>query len=126
MGDGGATEVFTKVPGMKAVGSIGDEAPLVEVTTIDSDGKEYISGIIDGQELELTANYEKTDADQTVFRDAAKARTAHNFEIVYNNGVKASLNLLLLGFKMNEPEGEGALTFTVKAKQNGVTVWSES
>lgn len=126
MGDGAGSEVFTKVPGMKAIGTIGDEAPLVDVTPIDANGKEYISGIIDGQELELTANYEKTDADQTVFRDAAKARTAHNFTIVYNNGVKASLNLLLLGFKMNEPDGEGALTFTVKAKQNGLTVWSES
>lgn len=126
MGDGAETEAFTLVPRIKAIGAIGDEAPLVDVTTLEDEGKEYISGIIDGQEIEIVGNYEKDDPQQTIFRTAAKNRTAHNFEIAYNNGVTASLNLVLLGFKMNEPDGEGALTFTVKAKQNGLTTWTEA
>jgi hypothetical protein len=126
MGDGGETEAFTLVPRIKQIGTIGDEAPLVDVTTLEDEGKEYISGIIDGQEIEIVGNYEKDDSQQTLFRTAAKNRTKHNFEIAYNNGVTASLNLVLLGFKMNEPDGEGALTFTVKAKQNGLTTWTEA
>jgi len=126
MGDGEETESFTLVPRIKAIGPIGDEAPLVDVTTLEDEGKEYISGIIEGQELEIVGNYEKDDPQQTVFRTAAKNRTKHNFEIAYDNGVTAGLNLVLLGFKMNEPDGEGALTFTVKAKQNGLTTWTEA
>lgn len=125
MGDGAATEVFTLVPKMKNIGAVGGETPLVDVSTLEDDGMEYIAGVEEGQEMEITGIYVVDNTDQKAFRDAAKARSKKNFEVEYKNGVKATLNLTLLGFKVNEPEKDQALTFTVKAKQNGIAQWVE-
>jgi len=118
--------VLILIPGVKSIGAIGEEAPLVETTALENTAKQYIAGIIDGEEKELTANYEEKSAEQKAFRDAAKAREQRDIEIHYPNGAVAKFKLLYLGFKMNEPETEAALTFTVKAKQIGETDWSEA
>ena len=104
MSDMEETPTFTNIPGAKSSGTIGEETPTVEVTPMEALSKRYIAGIQDGDEKEITCIYEKDDQEQKKFRDAAKARETRNFKVVYSNGATADINLVLLGFKMNEPE----------------------
>ncbi|WDE11345.1 phage tail tube protein [Thalassomonas haliotis] len=126
MSDMEQTPVFTAIPGVKTIGTIGEETPTVEVTSLADTAKQYIAGIVDGEEKEITVNYLKSDAEQKTFREAARAKETRDFEIEYPDGTKATMSMLLLGYKMNEAEMEAALTFTVKAKQVGTTTWTEA
>ena len=126
MSDMESVATFTAIPGVKTIGTIGEETPTVEVTSLADTAKQYIAGIVDGEEKEITVNYLKSDAEQKTFRDAARGKETRDVQIEYPDGTTAKFSLLLLGFKMNEAEMEAALTFTVKAKQVGVTTWVEA
>ncbi|MCL1126709.1 phage tail tube protein [Shewanella surugensis] len=116
---------YTRVPGVNAIGSAGDEVPAIDITEISDTSMQYMAGIGEGEEKEITVRYEAKDPVQKRFRDTAKANERCDFMIAYIDGTTAQFNLLLLGFKMNEPEKDNAVTFTVKAKQNGKTIWTE-
>lgn len=114
-----------KIPEVRTIGDTGSESPLVETTPIDKLAKEYIAGISDGDEKDIVCNHLRDDPVQKEFREAARNRENRDFEVEFPNGVTASFTMTLLSYRMNNPEAEQALQFTVKAKVSGEVVWSE-
>lgn len=121
----GPSAEFTLLPGVRSIGDTGQERPLVETTPIDKLSKEYIAGMKDGDEKDIMFNYEVADATQKAFRDAARAGEVAQIQIEYPNGVTAEFNLLLLSFRVMNPESEAALQVAVKSKVSGDIVWTE-
>jgi hypothetical protein len=119
-------EEFTLLPGARSIGDTGAERPLVETTPLDKLDKEYIAGMKDGDEKDIVFNYEVADATQKSFRDAARAGTAVDIELEYPNVAKATFSLLLLSFRVLNPESEQALQCSVKAKVSGPVTWDET
>lgn len=120
----GETE-FTLLTGVRSIGDTGQERPLVETTPLDKTSKEYIAGMKDGDEKDIMFNYEVTDEAQKAFRDAAKAGVNCQIEIEYPNEVKAQFEMVLLSFRVPNPEAEAALQVAVKAKVSGDVNWTE-
>lgn len=119
-----ATE-FTLLPGVRSIGDTGAERPLVETTPLDKLDKEYIAGMKDGDEKDIVCNYEALDAAQATFRTAAQAGQNVDVEVEYPNGVTAQFALVLLSFRVLNPESEQALQFSVKTKVSGPVTWTE-
>lgn len=118
-------EQLVLIPEVRTIGDTGSESPLVETTPIDKTAKEYIAGISDGDEKDIVCNYLRDCPVQREFRDAAKNRENRQFGVEFPNGVEASFTMTLLSMRMNNPEAEQALQFTVKAKVSGEVVWAE-
>ena len=120
--DEGTTWLILK--GTKSIGKVGEMAPPVEVTDLDDDEPQYIPGFVKPGEKELVNNFEKDDADQKTFRDAADARSKCWFRFTYQSGRIGLAKSVLLGYEQNEVNREEAETFTTKFQQNGKTDWS--
>lgn len=118
-------EEYIHIPGITTIGDTGSESPAVERNALEFEDKQYIPGLADGDDRDIVGEYEN-DANQKKFRDAAKNREIREFQIEYPNGVKAEFTLALLGFRMNNPEKENILSFTVKSKVNGETAWTDA
>ena len=127
--DTSATETPTwlQVKGIKTMGDTGEEAPLVDVTTIDVTSKEYIAGILDGAEKEITGNLELTDPGQDAFIIKAKARAQAKIKIEFPTTpvTICTMTLQMLGFHIPQPEMEQALQFKTKGKVTGGVTWTE-
>ncbi|MDP2715540.1 phage tail tube protein [Rheinheimera sp.] len=116
---------FILLPGVRSIGDTGAERPLVETTPLDKLDKEYIAGMKDGDEKDIVCNYEAMDATQKTFRDAARAGTTIEVEIEYPNAVTAAFSLVLLSFRVLNPESEQALQFSTKTKVSGPVTWTD-
>lgn len=121
------TPTWVQVKGIKTMGDTGEEAPLVDVTPIDVTSKEYIAGILDGAEKEITGNLELTDPGQDAFIVKAKARAQAKIKIEFPTTpvTICTMTLQMLGFHIPQPEMEQALQFKTKGKVTGGVTWTE-
>lgn len=97
MGDGASPEVFTTVGEVVNIGPIRQHKDLIEVTHMLSTAKEFIAGLSDGSEFEITCNYIPTNTQQAALWTAASTITAAK------------------NFKYVLPSGGGSLTFSFAA-----------
>lgn len=83
MGDAASPEVFTTIAEIKTLED-SDTAETVEATNHDSTGsrREYIAGLIDGDDLSFTCNYLPTNATQSLAAGLrSKIGTTVNFRL---------------------------------------------
>lgn len=86
-GDGGSPEAFNRICAAYSISGFGQTNELVDVTTFCSNGRrEYISGITEGQEITIEANYDTSDADLQTLMDDVGAKVNHNYRIVIEDG----------------------------------------
>ena len=86
MGDGGGTEVFTTIAGCRTTSMSLSNNP-VDVSTKDSAGVQEMLADAGVQSMTISIDGLFTDsAYEETFRAAAFARTAHNFQLVFDNG----------------------------------------
>lgn len=57
VGDDASPQVYTALPEVLSVSGIGRTNPLLDVTSFDSTGREYIAGLADGSEVQIECNY---------------------------------------------------------------------
>lgn len=123
--DDGAT--FSRVPGMTAIGATGGQAETVETTAIDDKARTYIAALETPPSKTFTGNYRPDNVDQQRFYQAGRNKEVVivrvNFPTVPRQvGVQ---EVALLGFQVEEPSAEGALTFTVNGQASGQANWFE-
>lgn len=86
LGDGVTpTEGFTAIAKVRRIDPITQTKPLVEVTNLDSTGREYIAGLADGDEFTIEAN---------LLMDAVTHGEASGLDKVFRDGQPASFQLI--------------------------------
>jgi hypothetical protein len=89
-GDGASPEVFALIEEVIALGGLGANNPLIDVTSHDSTAREFIAGLADGQELSVECNRVHTAANiQDDVIDEVIAKTNFNMEITVTDGTVA-------------------------------------
>jgi len=117
-GDGAGTEVFTAISEVLSMSGLGKTNPLVEVTSFDSTGREYIAGLADGTEITLECNYLPADTQQQGLISDVDAGTIRNLQVVITDGTTPltySFAVTPLSWVINPSfDDKNTLTFTLK------------
>jgi hypothetical protein len=127
LGDGASPEVFRDLCAAFDFGSVGEEKPLVEVTSYCDDARTYRNGLADGVEIPLQCNFIVGDSLLIELYDHYKNDTVPNFRIVAT-GTDASPDnyfefaATVRAWNISGAIGErSVLTFTLKI--SGEVTW---
>jgi hypothetical protein len=125
LGDGASPEAFNDVCAVFDFGSVGEEKPLVDVTSYCDDARTYRNGLADGVEIPLQANFITGDEYLEDLYDHYKNDTVPNFRIVLKDVSPESyfaFAATVRAWNITGPIGERAvLTFTLKI--SGEVTW---
>lgn len=121
MGDGASPEVFATIGNLRDYED-SETAELVETTNHSSTGnrKEFISGLIEGDEITLPVNYDPADSthDRTTGVQA-KLRQTVNFRFEEpQNSVGIQVAAVVIGVSKSYPVGD-VMTMDVTIKKTG-------
>ncbi len=106
-GDGGGTEVFTLVAAITSFSGPNITSPTVDVTTMDSTAREYITGLADNGEITFDAIFVGNNAQQQGLQSDQTAGTTRNFKLIFNdatleaNRTTFSFAAVVTGFVFN-------------------------
>ena len=106
------------------IGAIGEQGEFVETTPIAATTRTYIPGLKTPPDKEITGNDIPGDANQEKFLALAKAMATINMKVELANGRIATFTLVMSGWQINEPAGDGALVWTAYGKQSGDVTWT--
>lgn len=130
IGDGNSPQVFTDYCPAIDFGSVGEEKPLVDVTSLCDLARAYRNGLADGLEIPLQANF-LSSADVTGHAQSAglyadyKADTIRRFRIAIVDSSPPEFfefSATIRAWNVAGPIGERAtLTFTLKI--TGEVLW---
>lgn len=125
VGDGNSPEVFTDLCASFDFGSVGEEKPLVDVTSYCDDARAYRNGLRDGVEIPLQCNYIPGDTQlQALYADYG-ADTIRNFRILVKDASPEEyfqFGATIRAWNITGPIGErSVLTFTLKV--SGAVTW---
>jgi len=84
-GDGGGTEVFTTVPGIKSIQGPGGSAAEIDVTDLSSTAKEFRLGIHDEGSLTVSFFFAPANATQAACRTDHIAKTLRNWKLLFTD-----------------------------------------
>ena len=117
-GDGAGTEVFNAISEVLSMSGLGKTNPLVEVTSFDSTGREYIAGLADGTEITLECNYLPADTQQQALIGDVDNGTVRNMQVLITDGTTPltySFAVTPLSWVINPSfDDKNTLTFTLK------------
>jgi len=120
IGDGASPEVFTLIGELFAVSPVGAEKPLVDFThhTSPNTFKEWLTGVADGTEITLSANFVASDAGQILVRTTFNGILAVNMEVTGPSGAQAETAAfagIITAHDVDRPlEDRQVFNFTVK------------
>ena len=125
LGDGASPEVFTDVCAAFDFGAVGEEKPLVDVTSYCDEARTYRNGLADGVEIPLQANFIPDDTQLAALYTHYKNDTVPNFRIVIDGTSPEeyfAFAATVRAWNITGPIGERAvLTFTLKI--SGEVTW---
>lgn len=106
-------------------GSIGEEKPLIDVTSLCDPGRVYRGGLRDGVEISLVVNFIQGDAQIRAMYEQFQADTQETFRL-YIPGTSPEeyfqFNAIVRAWNLGIPNGDKAsMTFTLKV--NGSVLW---
>lgn len=125
VGDGASPEAFDNMCSVVDFGEVGEEKPLIDITTLCSEGREYRNGLADGVEISLVCNYESGDAQIAGLYADYQADALRNFRIVTTDspGDQIDFAAIVRAWKIGAPVGEkSSVTFTLKI--SGAVDWT--
>lgn len=117
--DGQPSPTFNELEQILEPPALGNTGELIETTNHQSLGsKEFIGGLLDGEELSVQCNYISGATVQTQLREASKASENVNAEIYISDGVTLEtfeVELVVLGAQINLATAEqNKITFNLK------------
>lgn len=99
VGDGATpTEVFTAIAEVTGFSGPTTEANEIEVTTLSSSAKEFISGLADNGEVTLEVNAVPSDTQHNQIRNDILAGTVRNYQIDFNDGTTTNTTYTFAAF----------------------------
>lgn len=101
-GDGAVTEAFTAIPEIKTFSGPGGSASVIDVSDLDSTGKEKRMGLKDEGQLQFTINYIPGNAVHAGLRTDRTNRTLRNFQMVFTDTTATTwtFSAYVLGFSV--------------------------
>lgn len=84
-GDGAGTEVFTTIAEVLSIKGPSETTAELEVTSMDSSQKEFISDLPDSGEVSFEMNFVGNSASQQGLRTDLRAGTVRNFKLILND-----------------------------------------
>lgn len=125
-----STGTFTTIPEVSKLGCPNQKFDILDVTSHDSsDGvREFIPGLIDGENATAEVNFVPTNGLHQQVRDDALGRTLRNFEIIFpGSGAGSELDFAAYIVGISPQADAGAvLKETITCKVTGVQEWSEA
>lgn len=127
IGDGASPEVYNRIPEILSMGTPEITRETIEVSSLDSTSKEYISGLADGGSIPLEGNWISSDTYQQQLKTAATAGTAMTFliELPDSPQTKVLFTATPESFIIS-PEPNSQLKFSFSAKVSGTPDWATS
>lgn len=127
VGDGMSPEAFADLCAAFEVGELGEEKPLIDITTLCSTAREYRNGLADGIEIPLNCNFEPGDEQIRDLYADFKADTLRNFRVVTKDSPEDAFEFAatVRAWRLGLPVGEkSSVTFTLKI--SGDVTWVQS
>ena len=121
--DSGTPGTYLEIVQGLTIPEAGEEAEAVDTTPVNTDVKEYITGVADTSDMEFRFNLDSTDAGQQELIAQAKQKNKVNMRFDLSNNERASFAVALLGYKVEQVEGSKQLVGVVKSKQSGGVTW---
>ncbi len=130
LGDGDSPPEFADLCAAVDFGSVGEEKPLVDVTSYCDDARAFRNGLADGVEIPLQLNYISGDSAAKALYDAYKADELVQIRISKKDEPNVSptvpeyfeFNATVRAWNVSGAIGERAtLTFTLKV--SGSVLW---
>src|SRR5262245_62034190 len=127
LGDGNSPPTYHDMCPVFDFGSVGEEKPLIDVTTLCDDARAYRNGLADGVEIPLQSNFIPGDTDLEALYAAYQADSLVQVQI----GTKTvspeqtfSFEATVRAWNITGPVGaRSVLTFTLKV--SGGIVWDQ-
>jgi len=85
IGDGASPEAFTLIPQLVSLGGPGGSATVIDISTLDSTGREKAMGLADSGQITCEMVYNPQNTVHAGLFSKWKARTQHNFRIVFTD-----------------------------------------
>ena len=120
--DAGTT--YTAINGITSLGGTGQTKPEIDVTPLEASSKEYISGMNEGESKTISFYRDSADAGQNALKTEAMAGNVALFKVVFSNAEEATFEMALLGWTIDEPSGDAAITATVTGRMTGDITWA--
>lgn len=129
LGDGSSPPVFADLCAAFDFGSVGEEKPLVDVTSYCDDARAYRNGLADGVEIPLQLNYIPGDAQAAFLYAAYRADELVDVKILKKDPDSPAeffqFQATVRAWNVTGPIGErSVLTFTLKV--SGEVLWVDS
>tara|TARA_B110000037_G_C16806420_1_gene377727 strand:+ start:57 stop:494 length:438 start_codon:yes stop_codon:yes gene_type:complete len=125
--DGAGSPVYNKIPEVISMGTPEITRETIEVSSLDSVSKEFISGLSDGGSTSLEGNWLSGDTYHQLLKTNAAAGTAMTFLITLPNSpqTKVLFTATPESFVIT-PEPNSQLKFSFSAKVSGTPDWTTS
>ena len=131
----GTTLKFTPAGGaqvtvgrLSSVGEIHSDSEELDVTTLESAGgyREYMQGMRDSGEVELTGFHDAGDAGQKALRSAYASGAVGAFLVEFPDGTKVSFSGYVKGHTIGSAEVDGAIGFGAVVRISGAVTVTEA
>ncbi len=120
-GDAASPEVFSTIAQVTSITPVGQTRGLIDVTNLSSTAREYKKAIKDGQEINLSIQYDPDDSGHAGLRTDMDAETARNFEVTLTDSPAQTITFaaLVTNWSITNIVIDGVYTLEVTLKPTG-------
>lgn len=118
---GGSPETFSQVTQLVAVGPVGQDRALIDITNLDSSAREYAKAIKDGKEITLKFQYDPANTGQSNLRTDKDAATSQRYRVSLPSSPAQTITFAAqcTGWEIDNVPIDGILGLTVMLKPTG-------
>lgn len=125
IGNGASPEVFTDFCAVVDPGAIGEEKPLIDVTSLCDEARAYRGGLADGVSIPLKCNFIQGDAAIRAMYVKYQTNAVGHFRLSLDDTSPEEyfeFSAIITGWSLAVPSGDkSAVTFTLKV--TGPITW---
>lgn len=81
-GNGSGSETFTDVAQVRSIGDFGGDSSEIDCTDLASTAKEYLMGLPDNGDVQVTIAYDPSDVRHNAFFTREYLQSSNNYKIV--------------------------------------------
>jgi len=120
-GDGASPEVFTTIPQVTSIGTVGQDRGLIDITNLSSTAREYKKAIKDGLEIQIVAQYDPDDTVHSGLRTDNDAEVSRNYRVTFSDSPAQTVTFaaLVTNWSVTNIEIDQVLTLNVTLKPTG-------